>query len=598
MTILALASLFAISRHRDMRDEARFPVGLLGFGTLFILASVPGFLVALNWEDWLYATLRTGVFVCHIILFAQIMLWNRARWHVLVWYITATASVVSLVGILQWGGGIFLLGTLDPPYATMMHENLFASFLFLSTPLVLFGAIRWTGLKRIVFIAALAIMMVAVVISTTRATWAALTLGAVLTGLLYVIADRKLGKETLGRTGIQKRVAAILIFVILLIGSGVFVSKVSDRFDDLQERTFIWKKTIQLAMEDPFLGVGAGNWVQHTNIENMMSRISQANWIRPHNDPLWVLSETGVFGLAGYLGLFGIALWMLWRVLRNTASREQKLLSLIVLFGLLGFFLISNSGFPRERIEHTAYFAMLLALSAFVYLMEFPGKKSSGKSAIISVVAGIVILLSGFSTVVGWYRTEGEKHMTVANTALTLRHWQTALPNVEKAHNPFYSAHPNGLPLEYMRGVALYELERYDEALFEFERAYELNDTQFLTWWWMARSYYRVEEYELSVEYFEICLNKWPNNIFSLPGIAIAKYQLGRFEEAYEHMYYYREMYNPEKHREGYEDFWSAVQERLGPERIAELNIEFEVPELRRKESKQNLRRKDIIGDK
>jgi O-antigen ligase len=598
LCILAISVLVAILKYRDLRSETCVPTGSIVFGMLFFLSSAAGFAVAINPQDWLYTTLRTGLFVTHAYLFSLILLWNRDRWESLVWYTTAVGFLVALIGILQWGGDMFLIGVLNPPYATMMHENLFASFLFLSTPLALYGAFRWKGFRQLFFITTLVVMMIAVVISTTRAVWAALTIGAVLTGLVYVIADRKLGVETLGKTGVQKRIAALLLVFVLLAGAGTFISLVSDHFDDLEERTLIWRNTLEIAAAHPLLGVGAGNWVQYTNIENMQNRISQASWIRPHNDPLWVLSETGIFGLIGYLGLFMVSFWMLWRVLRVTENGKTRLLSLAVLFALVGFFLVSNSGFPRERIEHTAYFAMFLALSALVYRLEFPGKRLSGRSIVVYLSVGFIVLLSGFSAMVGWYRVDGESHVTIAHGALAQQQWRAVSPQIEQAKNPFYSAHPNGARLEYMNGIAKYELKQYEQALENFQQAYAHNNVQIMTWWWLARSHFHVRDYENSVHFFELCLEKWPNNVFSLPGLSMAEYNLGRFEEAYEHLYYYRQQFDPQRHRESHDNLWNALQARLGPERIAELDLQFDVPEMRRQERKRDMKHEDILRDK
>ncbi|HEX03795.1 MAG TPA: O-antigen ligase family protein, partial [Bacteroidetes bacterium] len=468
LTVLAGMLVWASWKYPDIRSTFIWKNSLLGFGLLYLLASACGFMVALNQADWLYATLRTAMLFAHIFIFTQILILNLERWQKLIWYVSITGFVIALIGVLQWSGGMFLIGSFDPPYGTMMHENIFATFLFLSTPLAIYGAIIYKGFSRWFFILTLGQIVFAIVVSTTRSVWVAITVGAALTGLIHVITDHKLRLETIGRTGIQKRWAALLLSIILIGSAGSFLYFVSDKFDAIEERSILWKVTARLSLDHPILGVGAGNWVQHTNIENLQNKISHANWIRPHNDPLWVISETGVIGLIGYLGMFLAAFWMLWRVLRKTERFEVRLLALALTYGLLGFLIISNSSFPRERIELTSYFAMFLALSIFVHSLEFKRDTKTSQSQILPLTSVVLVLLGAFAGYVGYYRYDGEKHVTRAHAALSADLWQQALPEIEKARNPFYTAHPNGLSLDYMRGISLYELERYEEAKVSF----------------------------------------------------------------------------------------------------------------------------------
>ncbi|MCB2210824.1 O-antigen ligase family protein [bacterium] len=598
LAIVAAMVMWGSLRYKNLNAHGLWRSGLVVSGTLYVLAAAIGFWVAIDKPDWLYATLRTALLVAHMVLFALILMWNRERWQQLTYYSASFMVLISLVGIVQWGSPLFRIGMLDPPYGTMMHENLFASFLFLSTPLTLYGAIRMKKMSRLLFFVALLAMVAAVVVSTTRATWIALTLGAAIAGMIFVIGDRKIGVETLWRTGIQKRVAALALSVVLLAGAVVFVTYVSDQFDDLHERTLLWQRTLELTELHPVTGLGAGNWVQYTNIENMRNRISQANWIRPHNDPLWVLSETGALGLIGYLGLFATGFWLTWRAIREAKDNETRWLAGLVLFALLGFFLISNSGFPRERLEHSAYFATYLALSFFVYRMAIPAKQPAKRSSGVRIFSVAVLLLASFATIVGIYRTKGESRVRIAHAALASEHYEVVVPVLRDAKNPFFDCHPNGLPIEYMRGIAYYEQKQYLKARENFEYSVNKNSYQGMSMWWLGRTYVHTEQYPKAAEMFMRVLEWWPDNVFSLPGLALSYYQMQEYELAYKYMLRYQKQYDPQRHRQSYASLWQAIQQRLTPEQMAALDQEVEEVELRRAEEKRGKRHIELIREK
>ena len=79
----------------------------------------------------------------------------------------------------------------------------------------------------------------------------------------------------------------------------------------LKERLVLWKKSLQMVQDSPLIGVGTGQWkivLPHygkiEKIEKTNGKITEIQFLRPHNDYLWVLAENGVAGFIFYLGFF------------------------------------------------------------------------------------------------------------------------------------------------------------------------------------------------------------------------------------------------------------------------------------------------------
>ncbi|MCT4622580.1 MAG: O-antigen ligase family protein, partial [Schleiferiaceae bacterium] len=72
----------------------------------------------------------------------------------------------------------------------------------------------------------------------------------------------------------------------------------------IKERSLLWEKTAYMWLDASITGVGAGNWkIEFPKYGSGIWRARQGlvQFQRPHNDFLWVLSETGILGFAGYI---------------------------------------------------------------------------------------------------------------------------------------------------------------------------------------------------------------------------------------------------------------------------------------------------------
>ncbi len=135
---------------------------------------------------------------------------------------------------------------------------------------------------------------------------------------------------------------------------------------------------------------------------------------RPHNDFIWVCSETGVLGLFGYLLFWGIIIFYSLRIIFSAVDIQKKLFTILMLFGIIGFAVISCFSFPKERIFHNIFFMMIAAGPVTIYHQTFPIQKAVNRRKIYSLNFTILIILV-FALVCGYNRFQAEAHTKKGN---------------------------------------------------------------------------------------------------------------------------------------------------------------------------------------
>ncbi|MBE84466.1 MAG: hypothetical protein CME21_18045, partial [Gemmatimonadetes bacterium] len=222
----------------------------------------------------------------------------------------AIASIpISLLGIGQYLGIFpFDLPAHAHPSATFFHRNAAATYLTAIVPIsALCFLTSSCDRKRWVYGSATWLALAFLVFTRTRGAW----VGALVAGLTVFGLNRALGDRVGLPSPTAHRLFAMIATVVVL-GSVIIPDRIpgGSAFDDKKAsaavavasivseeghrgRTELWKKTVDIIADHPILGVGLGNWEfqfpayadgQHLNVD--------AAPRRPHNDLLWLASET------------------------------------------------------------------------------------------------------------------------------------------------------------------------------------------------------------------------------------------------------------------------------------------------------------------
>jgi len=313
------------------------------------------------------------------------------------------------------------------------HKNYAAATLLMLIPAAL--SVRLpdtlgTWLQRI----AVGLALFEILFLRTRGVWLAAALMALVAAGAYAAQ-----KDSTYRN------QSLIALAVLVVGVGIAIvfggaEKVFDS-STIQSRMHYWEASQEMFLDNPISGVGGGQWkieypatgLKGTN-ESVMN--GSTSILRPHNDVLWLLSETGI----GALFFIGMMLFALLQLLKN---KEQLIFGLtIVAFGAYGF-----GEFPLERTTLLIPFAVAMGYLASRSKSIYEGGKplSIGLSAVALV----------FTVAVSVARVGGEKEAAQALDGYMKRNTRAMVQNSVAATGTFFEMDIYNNPMPYFEGLGI-----------------------------------------------------------------------------------------------------------------------------------------------
>jgi O-antigen ligase len=369
---------------------------------------------------------------------------------------------------------LFWLAKTAPPF--WHNERNFGSFpnrnqtgnLFAVTAIIILACgqddIRKGRKRWIVWGAALALMVAAIILNFSRAGIGILVAGSALWLGIFSLCQRS-----------PSRIALVVSLLLLMLTALLlFGGQTLERFhlrnlanagisNDFRWRIF--SDVFLLIRDSPWVGIGLGNFEDVFAIFRAAS-YSDRRAIHPESDWLWLWTELG--WLAVVLVIVGLIL-LVRKIypLREGTNQRYRLASLIaaILFALHG--LVDVSG---HRVG-TSFAAMfLLGLS-----LHRPHSFKPGRSvSILFRLIGLILLVVGSSWVVA---AQGQK-LLPGSVGVTNAKQLATIDNRERNFAETIAVTTTGLkwaPLDwelyFSRAVAEAELKQTDNALTDFRRA-------------------------------------------------------------------------------------------------------------------------------
>jgi len=394
-----------------------------------------------------------------------------------------SAMMHAVIGIMQYYdlAFTFIPGNFKI-YGTMANKNLFASAVFLMTPFALYGILQFSGAWRRISITSASLLFFVIVISKTRAVWAAVVLSAIATSLFAAYKKISLGLPDPRKITIIAIAGGAILISAAWLGSASFAPSVFSS-DSLKERLMLWEKTLGMIQAAPILGVGLGQWkIMLPSYGKIEKRVPVKNseifgevcFQRPHNDYLWVLSETGIPGFLCYLSFFLILFFYLIQIAIKSSHADHRRFSVSMFFGLIGYMVIAFFCFPKERTAHNIFLMLIAASIVSIYHSLFPIHKYVRQSVRFMLHVILLILLT-ICMIFGYERLNAEIHTRKALAARKSHQWEKVISEIDKADLRFYPMDPASTPLPWYRGIANFSLGKTAEALEDFKKAYRIH---------------------------------------------------------------------------------------------------------------------------
>lgn len=365
------------------------------------------------------------------------------------------------------------------------HKNLFASFLFLLLFFLISGIVYLKGTWKILAWSGILLSLFSILFLRSKAVWG---------GLLFVIPvyafAHLLHKKPQPRSGKWQ----VWLIVTLILANGFFLfalqpltqkgivylnekDNTTASVKNEGERLMLWNKTYYMVSKNPLTGVGAGNWQVHFPDAGLSGlwRAEDLNYTfqRPHNDFLWLLSETGWIGFNLFLLFIFSVLTLLAKTIKRLTDDRWKEAAWCLAF-ISGYLVISFFDFPRERVEHLIWSNLLFAIAYGMIRGTAPQKaiftfNVSRSNYVSGILISLIILL------IGGLRFNSEWHMRKLYDARLKDNSGVIISEGNKALNPAYSLDATSVPVDWYIGNAHAVNGNYPEAHRCFLSALELN---------------------------------------------------------------------------------------------------------------------------
>ncbi|MDC0230661.1 O-antigen ligase family protein [Aureispira] len=261
----------------------------------------------------------------------------------------------------------------------------------------------------------------------------------------------------------------ILIIGIALVSNTSFFAMHMNS-ESATERLLIWEKTFELANQNVFWGIGAGNWpiVFPSMGLPEISRALTGNIIfqKAHNEFLQTFSELGVIGLFSYMLFFLCFI----KQSMNLLKQKPNLMNNILVLCAITYCFCMFFSFPNSRTEHLVTLGFLNGALANTNKLPNTSTFKLGKSTIVFILVLTVISLSiSINRIIGEYNT---KTMLFERER---KNWENVIKLCKSSDNIFFKLDNTSTPIAWYSGMAYYHIGEDEKALNQFKRAYNLN---------------------------------------------------------------------------------------------------------------------------
>jgi tetratricopeptide (TPR) repeat protein/O-antigen ligase len=514
----------------------------------------------------------------------------------------AAGLLTAIIGVGQYIFSMDIIPQSVPPSATFANKNMAAQFITLTLPLgwmMLWGSKKWetTWFSAI----SAGIMIVFLIYTRTRAAWVAVSFEIIL--MTAVFCERYFRNKIPFFWNKDKTVASLTaVFIILLFanmgpqgfkwqfgsiadqifsisGHGLQApthsseagAKVKSREPGISQessaglRLAIWKNTLEMIKEKPFMGYGLGNHkvyypLFHDRImkEKAFSETQQLTNV--HNDFLQLFAETGIIGIVAASGVLFSFFSIIVRIYR-TRTDMTFFAAMGIGIAIAGILVNSCFSFPFEMPIPPLILMIYFAIALGCLQNKKTGTLKIPRQWLIVIIVFLLPLLA-YSVRYYYLDIKCDGYFLQAKTFEKKRDWNAVIVSANKAYalNPnrkkilsyaargyieskepqkgidalekviqSYPYHMNAL---LNIGVAYTGLKQYDTAMGFYEKALDIKSDFSKAHINMGGIYMTWKKYDKAVDSFQKARVNDPDNPMILYNMGMSLLYLKKYDKA------------------------------------------------------------------
>lgn len=534
-------------------SEFKNPVVFL-LAAYFVLTIVSS-IFAFNFKESLFEIVKTFIVLLLLLLSLNLISRNNLRISFLADCFLTAGIIFLVIGFYQYFTLVlafsekFLPNGLSTVYlveGTMEHKNLYSSALFMLLPFLAWGFWKNRGRKRVLYGLTVVATLFMILLLSTRAVW----VGTFFAGILMVsVLILKIKQFKLPRS---LRIYAI-VGIVLVVSSGlVFVLakgstanfSVGDRIRSIFDpeasnnkfRLNVWEASLEMWNDNPVIGVGAGNWKLNIPpyLKDYDFKIQEMNWLRPHNDFLWVLTEKGIIGLVIYLSLFLVSFLYLFQIINGANKMEYKVLALLIMGGMAGYLVLSFFDFPSERVYHQTVLAIWLAtiVSMKTVIVSANTKTQMRKFSVLGIVSALLV----FCVIYSYSAINFEVAVKKTQISMAKKNWPQMFNDAQNIPTRFRNVDTYITPVHHYHGFAKQNMKAYKEASEFYLQALKEHPTKVSVMNNLGIVYYLSGNTEQAKTYLEKALAILPDYNEALINMSQVCSSEGNYKESLEYL--------------------------------------------------------------
>ena len=510
------------------------------------------FNISAGFMDAYLASASFLVLCAAVVFFKSTTAWHQILAKVSVFTAIVSGSIGQYQLVTQIGTSWYSRDALTTLSGLMSNVNLYASFLMMLFPICILGVVILKGWWRALSILSLANTAFLLLLLQSRAAWLGVCAAVFFTFAITCLRPHILGLSHKWRYYIAFFTAlfafALAFFIFLGPSQNPFANRFWDIFsDDVRVadggRLAIWKTTLRMIVDHFPFGVGSGNFPVRLHDYSGGGELDFQNgnleWMEPHNDYLWVLSEKGLFGGLSFLAIFFFAARCCCRVLHRCSDPLHGWTAVLCFASVLAYMVNSFFDFPLCRVNHQVCLSVFLAALVVVDHITLQRTTPLGqvqpvyqKNRFLQFVgAGLVLFLaSGLAYSISANRQE--RHVALARKALEQGNWDALAANSRLAATQWRSLDSYAVPVCFLEGMAYMRKGESHTAIACFEKAHLEIPNRFYIINNLGVLYMQRRDYERAIRFLGYAVDHFPHRFESLNNLASCYNQLGAYKKA------------------------------------------------------------------